>query len=216
MPNDNNIQTTEVAAEPISLGLEVTPEMASTRIKELLQDKDFGRRVLDSSRDSRENRLFDQLTRRSLGMEADQPVAEPRPDQLAARPAPPISVEAYVLPGMVKLDDTDDARTQFAEARTIALDHSITPGEFTAIAEQQQADAQRFGGLSSEQIEAQLDSDMQKIWGGNYDRYVANVRRYLADHPGLREKLGGLGLGRNKAVLMTLGTLAAARYGIRD
>ena len=57
---------------------------------------------------------------------------------------------------------------------------------------------------------------MQKIWGGNYDRYVANVRRYLADHPGLREKLGGLGLGRNKAVLMTLGTLAAARYGIRD
>jgi hypothetical protein len=201
--------------QPVSIPADMTAEQAQAHIKLLKQDKDFGARFLAGSEDSREARTMDLLQRRALGIEPGPAAStEPQPGALpGVRPEPPPDEHAYHLPGLIQLEDTDAARTQFSDARSMAFEHGLTPGEFSTIAEQQAADLKRFDGLSGDQRAQQLDADMQKIWRDGYDRNVENVTRYLAEHPGLREKLVGLGLGHNKAALMILGDLAAARYG---
>jgi hypothetical protein len=203
----------EVVSQPYAIPAGMTADGAQARIKELLADKEFGARFINGSADSREHREMDALNRHALGMEPGSATEAP-PVEQSARPVPPIDETEYKMPPLIPLDDTDEARAQFGEARSMALAHGLSSGEFTTIAEQQAADLQRFQGMTTEEIQAKLDAEMQRIWRDDYDGHVERVERYLADHRGLREKLVGLGLGHNKAALMILGQLAAVRYGL--
>lgn len=201
-------------SQPYTIPAGMTPEDAQTRIAEIKADKELGRRYFEGLPNSREARELDALQRHAVGLGPEQK-AERLEGMPGARPTPPQDERAYILPAraQAQLDDTDAARAQLGDARGIALTHGLTPGEFEIIAEQQAADLKRFAGLNEEQRAERLDADMHAIWRGGYDRHVENITRYLGEHPGLREKLVSLGMAHNKAALMVLGDLAAARYG---
>jgi hypothetical protein len=142
-------------------------------------------------------------------MVPDKPAASQNP----ARPPAPETSNVYTFPARVLSDE--QSTTAANEARALAHEAGLTPGEFTSIAAQQLDDEQRFHGMSHEQKLTQLHTEMRAVWKDHYDGYVAAVQRLLAENPAWDEKLDKLGMHYNKMALWTLGTIAAAKYGLR-